>query len=290
MHCRKFAIGTLSMTGWDHVETIDSLMRKAGHRGQITLDIRKTIRLVRYRSEKLSVAFSEYAQLRRIKVWSPDAAQEEEQGRREGRRRNLAWLHSTHLPHRHESRGILQETIRREQLSRDDRLSQRICFCAALFTMRRVFVCALLKLVSGPEFYGGRFSLQRHFCCSPGRSSFPEISRACAFYAVWCIIRLGFDVFSALFGLLALVFLTRHLVVSTRRYRAVMMMTHGTGGGAGPSLTVFFSCFSGILFFTNLSVMCGIRDWKKMANSMKKVRKMKGKHRCSLPVTNKTNR
>ncbi|OQV17966.1 AMME syndrome candidate gene 1-like protein [Hypsibius exemplaris] len=54
--------------GWDHVETIDSLMRKAGHRGQITLDIRKTIRLVRYRSEKLAVAFNDYAQVRRIKV------------------------------------------------------------------------------------------------------------------------------------------------------------------------------------------------------------------------------
>ena len=81
------------MTGWDHVETIDSLMRKAGHRGQITLDIRKTIRLVRYRSEKLSVAFSEYAQLRRIKVWSPDAAQEQ-QGRREGRSDEI-WLDYT---------------------------------------------------------------------------------------------------------------------------------------------------------------------------------------------------
>jgi AMME syndrome candidate gene 1 protein len=54
--------------GWDREETIDSLIRKAGHKGQITLDIRKTIRLVRYRSEKLSLAFTEYAQVRRLKV------------------------------------------------------------------------------------------------------------------------------------------------------------------------------------------------------------------------------
>lgn len=43
-------------------------MRKAGHKGMITLDIRKTIRLVRYRSEKLTVAFPEYAQVRRIRL------------------------------------------------------------------------------------------------------------------------------------------------------------------------------------------------------------------------------
>ncbi|XP_055344320.1 nuclear protein AMMECR1-like [Paramacrobiotus metropolitanus] len=54
--------------GWDHVQTVDSLMRKAGHKGLITLDIRKAIRLVRYRSEKLTIAFSEYAQIRRLKL------------------------------------------------------------------------------------------------------------------------------------------------------------------------------------------------------------------------------
>ena len=53
---------------WDHVQTVDSLMRKAGHKGLITGDLRKRIRLVRYRSEKMSLAFSQYAQTRRIKV------------------------------------------------------------------------------------------------------------------------------------------------------------------------------------------------------------------------------
>ncbi|XP_076453596.1 AMMECR1-like protein [Babylonia areolata] len=46
--------------GWDRVQTIDSLMRKGGHKGPITPDVRKSIRLTRYRSEKITVSYSDY--------------------------------------------------------------------------------------------------------------------------------------------------------------------------------------------------------------------------------------
>jgi len=46
--------------GWDHVQTIDSLMRKGGFRGSITPDIRASVCVVRFQSDKLSVSYSEY--------------------------------------------------------------------------------------------------------------------------------------------------------------------------------------------------------------------------------------
>ncbi|UYV71135.1 AMMECR1L [Cordylochernes scorpioides] len=46
--------------GWDRVQTIDSLLRKGGFKGIITLDVRKSIRLTRYQSEKITVSYQEY--------------------------------------------------------------------------------------------------------------------------------------------------------------------------------------------------------------------------------------
>jgi len=46
--------------GWDHIQTIDSLLRKGGFKGNITHDIRKGIRLTRYQSEKMTVSYQEY--------------------------------------------------------------------------------------------------------------------------------------------------------------------------------------------------------------------------------------
>ncbi|KAF6768039.1 hypothetical protein AHF37_10044 [Paragonimus kellicotti] len=46
--------------GWTHLETIDSLLRKGGYRGPINEALRQSIRLTRYRSDKLSVPASEY--------------------------------------------------------------------------------------------------------------------------------------------------------------------------------------------------------------------------------------
>ncbi|CAH8670833.1 unnamed protein product [Schistosoma curassoni] len=50
--------------GWNHCETIDSLLRKGGYRGNISEAFRQSIRLTRYRSEKYSVHASEYLRAR----------------------------------------------------------------------------------------------------------------------------------------------------------------------------------------------------------------------------------
>jgi AMME syndrome candidate gene 1 protein len=46
--------------GWNHLETIDSLLRKGGYKAQITDDFRKRIQVVRYQSEKLTKNFNEW--------------------------------------------------------------------------------------------------------------------------------------------------------------------------------------------------------------------------------------
>ena len=46
--------------GWDRIQTIDSLLRKGGFKGVVTPDIRRSIKLVRYQSEKVSVSWQEY--------------------------------------------------------------------------------------------------------------------------------------------------------------------------------------------------------------------------------------
>ncbi|XP_022088177.1 AMME syndrome candidate gene 1 protein-like [Acanthaster planci] len=47
---------------WNKEQTIDSLLRKGGYKVPITNDFRKTIRVTRYQSEKISVNFSDYAE------------------------------------------------------------------------------------------------------------------------------------------------------------------------------------------------------------------------------------
>ncbi|XP_065226576.1 AMMECR1-like protein [Planococcus citri] len=49
-----------SEQGWDQVQTIDSLLRKGGFKGPVTPDIRRNIKLTRYRSEKVSVSYQDY--------------------------------------------------------------------------------------------------------------------------------------------------------------------------------------------------------------------------------------
>jgi len=46
--------------GWSKKQAIDSLLRKAGHRGPITEEVRQAVRLTRYRSEKISVSYRDY--------------------------------------------------------------------------------------------------------------------------------------------------------------------------------------------------------------------------------------
>lgn len=46
--------------GWDQIQTIDSLLHKGGYKGMITPDIRRSIKLTRYQSEKITVSYQEY--------------------------------------------------------------------------------------------------------------------------------------------------------------------------------------------------------------------------------------
>ncbi|KAF4517591.1 hypothetical protein B566_EDAN008580 [Ephemera danica] len=46
--------------GWDRTQTIDSLLRKGGFKGTVTAEVRRSIRLTRYQSEKVAVSYSEY--------------------------------------------------------------------------------------------------------------------------------------------------------------------------------------------------------------------------------------
>jgi AMME syndrome candidate gene 1 protein len=48
--------------GWDHIETLDSLLRKGGYRATITPDMRQSIHVTRYRSEKLTLHYTDYMQ------------------------------------------------------------------------------------------------------------------------------------------------------------------------------------------------------------------------------------
>lgn len=50
----------ISYLGWDRIQTIDSLLRKGGFKGVVTHEVRRNIKLVRYRSEKVSVSWHEY--------------------------------------------------------------------------------------------------------------------------------------------------------------------------------------------------------------------------------------
>lgn len=46
--------------GWDHEEAIDSLLRKGGFRGPISMLVRQSIQLTRYKSHKFTVSHEEY--------------------------------------------------------------------------------------------------------------------------------------------------------------------------------------------------------------------------------------
>lgn len=45
---------------WDHLQTIDSLLRKGGFRGAITTAVRQSIMVTRYQSEKITVSYDDY--------------------------------------------------------------------------------------------------------------------------------------------------------------------------------------------------------------------------------------
>ncbi|KAI8899806.1 hypothetical protein BC833DRAFT_584365 [Globomyces pollinis-pini] len=51
--------------GWDHQQTIDSLILKSGYRRTISNDLRNQIQLERYQSSKAYVTYSEYLEARK---------------------------------------------------------------------------------------------------------------------------------------------------------------------------------------------------------------------------------
>ena len=50
----------LYISGWDRIQTIDSLLRKGGFKGTITTEVRRAVRLTRYQSEKLTIGYNDY--------------------------------------------------------------------------------------------------------------------------------------------------------------------------------------------------------------------------------------
>ncbi|XP_015788492.1 AMME syndrome candidate gene 1 protein [Tetranychus urticae] len=53
--------------GWDRCQTIDSLLRKGGFKGPISPNVRSSIKLTRYQSEKITVSYQEYKDFARTK-------------------------------------------------------------------------------------------------------------------------------------------------------------------------------------------------------------------------------
>jgi len=50
--------------GWDKIEAVDSAIHKAGWRGRITEDLRRSVKLQRYQSKVCKVTWDEYIQWR----------------------------------------------------------------------------------------------------------------------------------------------------------------------------------------------------------------------------------
>ena len=50
----------LISTGWNQIQTIDSLLHKGGYKGLVTPEMRRSVKLTRYQSEKVTVSYQEY--------------------------------------------------------------------------------------------------------------------------------------------------------------------------------------------------------------------------------------
>ncbi|XP_015747199.1 PREDICTED: AMMECR1-like protein [Acropora digitifera] len=46
--------------GWNQIQTIDSLLRKGGYKGTINAEVRGSVKVTRYQSEKVTVDYNEY--------------------------------------------------------------------------------------------------------------------------------------------------------------------------------------------------------------------------------------
>ena len=50
--------------GWNHIQTLDSLLRKGGYKAPITFDMRRSVQVTRYQSEKLTLHYNDYVQFK----------------------------------------------------------------------------------------------------------------------------------------------------------------------------------------------------------------------------------
>lgn len=48
------------VSGWDQLQTIDSLLRKGGYKAHITSEMRRSIKLTRYQSEEVTATYQDY--------------------------------------------------------------------------------------------------------------------------------------------------------------------------------------------------------------------------------------
>ncbi|PVV03961.1 hypothetical protein BB560_001550 [Smittium megazygosporum] len=53
---------------WDKEETVDNLIRKAGHRHKITADLRKSLKVIRYKSSKKQLSYTEYQSRKKTSI------------------------------------------------------------------------------------------------------------------------------------------------------------------------------------------------------------------------------
>lgn len=74
---------TVSFTGWDQIQTIDSLLRKGGYKAAITTELRRSIKLTRYQSEEVSASYGDYVG-QRCQQRPPDARLEPRPAARRG--------------------------------------------------------------------------------------------------------------------------------------------------------------------------------------------------------------
>jgi AMME syndrome candidate gene 1 protein len=61
---QQYLLKLIFFLGWDQIQTIDSLLRKGGFRGQITPAVRNSIKLIRYTSQELHMDYSTYLEYR----------------------------------------------------------------------------------------------------------------------------------------------------------------------------------------------------------------------------------
>jgi hypothetical protein len=78
--------------GWEHIDAIDSAIRKAGWNGRISEDLRRSVRVRRYQSRKCVVSWDEFAEWRDGKgfpVDIDDEDEDEDEGEGRGRGRGI---------------------------------------------------------------------------------------------------------------------------------------------------------------------------------------------------------